>query len=61
MRVRLECSFDVGPSTRRLIREHWGKEGLATRDEVKYFFQMYGELGLNNLVRKSEQRAEGKA
>ena len=47
-------TVEVGSMTRREIRRFWGKEGLASRDEVKYFFEKHGELGLNNLVRRAE-------
>jgi len=54
VKVRIMYTVEVGSMTRREIRRFWGKEGLASRDEVKYFFEKHGELGLNNLVRRAE-------
>jgi hypothetical protein len=42
VRVRVSYVVDADDDTRRAIRKYHGEEGLATRDEVKQWYELYG-------------------
>jgi hypothetical protein len=42
VRVKIEYAVDVTDDTRRQINAFYGKPGLASRDEVKRWFEDYG-------------------
>ena len=42
MRVRVSYVVEVGEAMRRGIRAHYGKSGLASREEIKSHYEMHG-------------------
>lgn len=42
MKVLIEYVIEVSDEIRRAIRMYYGKEGLATRQEVKDWYRQYG-------------------
>lgn len=42
MKVRITYTAEVSDEERRAIRAHYGEDGLATREEVKNFFEDFG-------------------
>jgi hypothetical protein len=42
VKVRIEFTVDVDDHVRRRINEFYGREGLATRQEVKDWYRDYG-------------------
>jgi hypothetical protein len=50
MRVRIAYTIDVSDEYRRAIREYYGQEGLATREEIKNWWREYGESMNENLA-----------
>lgn len=49
MRVRVDYSIDAGDWYRRAIRHHYGKDGLATREETRRWLERYGSSGDDDL------------
>lgn len=43
MKVRIAYTVEVDDQYRRAIRQYYGKEGLATRDEVVHWHRLRGE------------------
>ena len=50
MKVHVSYTVDVGDDYRRAINHHYGKPGLATRDEVKSWLQANGSQGDTDLM-----------
>lgn len=42
MRVKIEYHVDANEDTRRAINMHYGRPGLATRHEVKRWYEAFG-------------------
>ena len=57
MKVRVAYTTEVDDRYRRAIRRFYGKDGLATRAEVKHWLEMYGSSEDDNLM-YDEQQAE---
>ena len=43
MKIRICYTINVGNRLRRAINHHYGKPGLASREEIRSFYIMYGE------------------
>lgn len=57
MKVRVSYTVTVNDDYRRAIREFYGKSGLATRGEVRRWFEEYGCSEDDNLAAAySEER-----
>ena len=56
MKVKIEYTVEVEDDFRRAINAHYGKPGLASRDEVKRWFREYGDSENDNLMHDLEQR-----
>ena len=54
MRVRISYTVEVGDDYRRAIRAFYGKDGLATREEVRAWVQRYGDSMDDDLMRGTE-------
>ena len=50
MKVRVAYTTEVDDRYRRAIRRFYGKDGLATRAEVKHWLEMYGSSEDDNLM-----------
>ena len=50
MRVKIEYIVEVDEDLRRAIRHHYGKKGLAKRDEIKDWYQEQGKQGDMDLL-----------
>ena len=42
MKVKISYTVEVDDEFRRAINEHYGRPGLATREEVKRWYEAYG-------------------
>ena len=42
MKVRISYTIDVNDEYREAIRNHYGEKGLATREEVRAWAEIYG-------------------
>lgn len=56
MRVNLG-TIDVGDVVRRAIRYHVGRKGLATRRDVRVFFDTCGTTTLDDLISEMDTNA----
>jgi len=54
MKVRISYLVDVDDRARRGMRAHYGEAGLATRKEIKAWFQEYGQSEGWDMVIPSE-------
>ena len=43
MKVRITFTIEVDDDERRVINNHYGKKGLADRDEVRSWFTRFGQ------------------
>lgn len=43
MKVRVAWTVDVNDDVRRAINAHYGRPGLANREEVQRWYQSFGE------------------
>ena len=43
MRVKIEFVVEVDDDYRRAINAHYGQPGLASRAEIKRWFEMFGQ------------------
>lgn len=50
MRVRVNYTTDVGDDYRRAINLHYGRDGLATREQVRRWLEEYGRCEDDNLM-----------
>ena len=50
MKVRIEYTTEVPDDYRRAINLHWGREGLASREDVKQWYKTYGTSMDDNLM-----------
>ncbi len=57
MKVRVSFVVDVDDTIRRGIRRWYGKEGLATRQEVKDWYEAYGS-SMDDDLSLQEQEAQ---
>lgn len=55
MRVRIAYTVDVDDDFRRAINVHYGKDGLATREDVKRWYESYGDSMNVDLMNEYEQ------
>lgn len=61
MKVKVEFTIDATDDQREAINRYYGKPGLATRQEVKDYFQMYGDVnGMEQLGDVFEQMSGDK-
>lgn len=58
MKIRINYAVEVDDWFREEINRHYGKPGLATRDEVKQWFEMYGSSMDDDLAMAAGERAE---
>lgn len=50
MRVRVSYSTDVSDDYRRAINLHYGRDGLASRDDVKSWLEAHGSAEDDDLM-----------
>lgn len=43
MKVRVCFTIDIDDDSRRVISNYYGREGLASREQVRSWFTSYGE------------------
>lgn len=43
VKVRISYTVEVNDDIRQQINAHYGRDGLATRDEVRRWYQSFGE------------------
>lgn len=55
MRVRVVQTVEASDDYRRAIRLHYGKDGLATREEVKRWIISYGTSADDDLMYDLQQ------
>jgi len=58
VKVRVDYTVTVSDDYRRAIRMHFGRPGLASRDEVKSWLRSYGESGDDDLMYDLQQAIE---
>jgi transcriptional antiterminator len=58
MRVRISYTVEVPDSFRREINRFYGREGLATREQVKDWFEAYGVSMDDDLAAQAETNEE---
>ena len=58
MNVRISYVVEVTDQTRRAINMHYGKPGLATRDEVKRWYEAQGTSSDDDLSWDYQQAVE---
>lgn len=58
MKVRVEYAVVVNDDIRRAIRMHYGRDGLATREEVKEWYRSFGESMDDDLSYAREEEAK---
>lgn len=61
MRVRVAYTVEVDDDFRHEVRQFYGKDGLASREEVKRWFRAYGDSMNDDLGYQSTERAEQEA
>lgn len=57
MRIKVGYVVEVDATFRRGINRYYGRPGLATRDQVKSWFQMFGQ-SMNDDISYQEQQIE---
>jgi hypothetical protein len=50
MRVAISYAVEIDDDIRRAIRKWYGREGLASRDEVKRWYESYGKSSDDDLA-----------
>lgn len=58
MRVRIAYTIDVPDHIREAINQHYGKPGLATREEVQAWYRSHGESGDEDLIWDHKEHEE---
>lgn len=58
MRVHISYTVDVDDDFRREINAFYGRDGIATREDIKNWFYMYGQSMNDDLSMQEAQRAE---
>lgn len=58
MRVKIEYTVEVDNDFRREINIYYGKDGLATRQEVQDWFRSFGDSMNDDLGAAAEEREE---
>ena len=53
MRIRVQYTVEVPDEYRRAINMYFGRPGLATREEVKWWLEMHGSAEDDDLMRNS--------
>lgn len=56
MRVKIEYTVEASDDWRRAIRNFYGKEGLATRAEIKQWCWMYGSSADDDIMWELQQK-----
>lgn len=57
MKVKVEFTVDVPDEYRRAIRAYYGRDGMATRDEVRAWLRQYGTSMDDDLMWEARDRA----
>jgi hypothetical protein len=60
MKVRVSYTVDATDALRRALNAHYGREGLATREQVKRWYEDHGANGADDLL-DADEAAEGQA
>jgi len=55
MKVRISYTVEVNDRFRRAIQHRYGEEGLATRKEIKRWFEVFGDTETENALWDLEQ------
>ena len=55
MKVKVEFVVDVTDDTRRAINDWYGRPGLASRAEIKRWYERNGRSGDDDLSRGADQ------
>lgn len=55
MKVRIAYTIEVDDDYRRAINLHYGRPGLASRDEVRRWIMAFGTSWDDNLMQNLEQ------
>lgn len=58
MRVRVSYTVEVPDWFRREINRYYGKPGIATREEVKFWFEMFGTSMDDDLASQADEHQE---
>lgn len=55
MKVKICWTQEVSDDFRRHINQYFGKDGLATRKEVKHWFYMHGQMMNDDLADQKDE------
>lgn len=58
MHVRVSYTVDVDDGFREEVRRYYGREGLATRQELKDWFYLHGQTMNDDLGAAGDEREE---
>ena len=58
MRVRIAYSVDVSDEIRRAMSAHYGGDGLASRQDIKQWYEAFGESMNADLSMWADDQAE---
>ncbi len=58
MKVRIDYTTEVPDIYRRAINLHYGRPGLASRDEIKQWYESHGTSADDNLMLELEREEE---
>jgi hypothetical protein len=61
MHVRVSYTVDATDELRRAIRQHYGREGLATRAEVQEWYRTHGSAMDQDLFGAADELAAAAA
>lgn len=61
MKVAITYTIEVDADIRRSIRAFYGQDGLATRDEIRAWYEAYGTSMDMDLSQAADDRAEDEA
>lgn len=56
MRVRVAYTLDIDDDVRRAINLHYGRPGLATREEVQRWYETQGTSSHDDLMSALQQQ-----
>lgn len=58
MKVRISYIVEVDDTLRREIAAYYGNPGLASREDIKRWYEQYGSSEDDNLAMSADQREE---
>lgn len=58
MKVRISYTVEVSDKFRRAINNHYGKPGMATREDVQQWYATYGDSADDDIMADLERDEE---